>query len=562
MNTDDPVISLIAAGNPVPDPDALSVDERAAAEQLRMQVRSSAPLAGRPARGSRMVRHLLMASAAAVPVVVVLLLALGVRSKQPSPGGATTLSGALAHLQFGRLASELGTQPALDVPVQAAKPGQPQTLLVIGSEQRAGEPHSAANTDTMLLVRLDATSSTINLLSLPRDLRVKIPHGVQTSTEKLNAAYSIGGPSLLVQVLETQVLPGLQVNHVIDANLAVFPKLVDAIGCIDGDVDHRYYNNAAQTSYSTINIPPGYQQLCGTQALQFIRFRNTDSDIVRNARALDFLRWAKDGYSTAELLANLDRLITIIGKNVQTDPSLHAAGALKNLATLLAGSADKGLQQIPFPARLLPCAPNSSTPCYVTATRSDEAAAYQDFLTPTPAARTVTTGNARQTIDRSGLVSDPADGQSQASSLGHARLSIYYPDLIITGSAYCSSIAANCAEAPGPKSQYVGAYPRAYHIDDHGQTYPSYRMTLVINATLGEYYGIQGTTWNNPPILKQPSQTQVVGGRKLLEYLDGQKLAQVAFQTPTATYWVSNTLTNSIPNHQLIAIAASMGPSR
>ncbi len=50
-------------------------------------------------------------------------------------------------------------------------------MLLIGSDHRAGEPFRSANTDTMMLVRLDPNSSTINVLSIPRDLEVEIPEG-------------------------------------------------------------------------------------------------------------------------------------------------------------------------------------------------------------------------------------------------------------------------------------------------------------------------------------------------------------------------------------------------
>ena len=112
-------------------------------------------------------------------------------------------------LQFKQLAADLARRRRSSTPTSACPtPGSPQTLLLIGSDHRAGEPFKASNTDTMMLVRLDATSSTINLLSVPRDLEVQIPEGGVIATDKLNAAYSIGGPNLLVKILEHQVFPG------------------------------------------------------------------------------------------------------------------------------------------------------------------------------------------------------------------------------------------------------------------------------------------------------------------------------------------------------------------
>ena len=75
---------------------------------------------------------------------------------------------------------------------------------------------------------------------------------------------------------------------------------MNAIGCVYTDVDHRYYNNTLQTDYSSIDLQAGYQKLCGTDALSFVRFRHTDSDIVRNARQQDFIRWAKDQYGVEQ----------------------------------------------------------------------------------------------------------------------------------------------------------------------------------------------------------------------------------------------------------------------
>jgi hypothetical protein len=95
-------------------------------------------------------------------------------------------------------------------------------------------------------------------------------------------------------------------------------------------------------------------------------------------------------------------------------------------------------------------------------------------------------------------------------------------------------------------------------IHNGAATYRAYRITAVINSALGYYYGIQGTTWRDPPILTHPTQKQVVGGRTLLEYFNGGKISLVAWRKPRAVYWVSNTLSDIIPNKQLIAIAASL----
>jgi hypothetical protein len=148
-----------------------------------------------------------------------------------------------------------------------------------------------------------------------------------------------------------------------------------------------------------------------------------------------------------------------------------------------------------------------------------------------------------------------SDGQAQAKALGLLGIPIYYPKLIASGSNYCSSDTSLCyTEIPSP-----GSYPRAYLLHDRkGVAHYSYRMTLVINPVLGEYYGVQGTTWQNPPILSSPSETKTVNGKQLLLFANGGKLGLVAWRTPKGVYWVSNSLTDTIPNRQLVAIAASL----
>ncbi len=75
---------------------------------------------------------------------------------------------------------------------------------------------------------------------------------------------------------------------------------------------------------------------------------------------------------------------------------------------------------------------------------------------------------------------------------------------------------------------------------------------------LGQYYGVQGTTWQNPPILNDPTETKTVNGKVLDLYANGGKLSLVAWHTPGGVYWISNTLTDGISNRQMVAIAASL----
>ncbi len=487
---------------------------------------------------------------------------------------ATAVAGLLQVRQITRylnLTPAFKASPSVTIP----DPGSPQTILLVGSDHRAGTPFRDLNTDTMMLVRMDPSSSTINLLSVPRDLEVQIPEGGALVTGKLNAAYFFGGPNLLIKILQQQVFPGLKVNHVVDVGFGGFEQMINAIGCVYTDVDHRYYNNTAVTDYSSIDLQPGYQKLCGSDALSFVRFRHTDSDIVRNARQQDFIRWAKSQFSQDQIITERDTLLKIFGKNATTDHNLHTTDGLINLFDLVAFAAGSTVKQIPFPAQLLPCNPvgptassaTQQTPCYVAATSTAEQSAFRAFMRPTtgsplptaPAPVSVSGGGGGHGSHGGGgavpgLTADVSDGRAQAKALGPIGIPIYYPKLIVSGASYCSSETSVCPlETASP-----GSYPRAYLLHDRqGIAHYSYRMTLEINPVLGEYYGVQGTTWLNPPILNKPTETKMVNGKQLLLFSDGGKLSLVAWRTTNAAYWVSNTLTENIPNRQLVAIAAS-----
>ena len=81
-------------------------------------------------------------------------------------------------------------------------------------------------------------------------------------------------------------------------------RAVDAIECVYVDVDRRYYHNNAESSeeYAEINVQPGYQLLCGKKALQYVRYRHTDTDLVRSARQQDFISSARERVPIEELL--------------------------------------------------------------------------------------------------------------------------------------------------------------------------------------------------------------------------------------------------------------------
>ena len=204
--------------------------------------------------------------------------------------------------------------------LNVALPGQPATALVIGYDHRANEAKGApSRSDTLILVRADPDAKTISMLPFPRDLSVEIHcPGRSTYVDKINAAYSQCGPQGTLQTVKA--LTGLPVNYLITVNFRGFRQLVDKLGGIWLDVDRRYYNSQGGDCYgcyATINLQPGYQKLTGYKALDYVRFRHTDSDIHRNARQQQFVRALKDQIQSNFSALKLPRVIKVITSNVE-----------------------------------------------------------------------------------------------------------------------------------------------------------------------------------------------------------------------------------------------------
>ena len=84
-----------------------------------------------------------------------------------------------------------------------------------------------------------------------------------------------------------------------------------------------------------------------------------------------------------------------------------------------------------------------------------------------------------------------------------------------------------------------------YKIRANGKAYAAYRMVLS-RGLAGEYYGVQGTTWKDPPILGDASEERKIGGRTYELHYDGDRLRLVAWHTSKGSYWISNTLLQTL----------------
>ncbi|MBI2690658.1 MAG: LCP family protein [Solirubrobacterales bacterium] len=434
--------------------------------------------------------------------------------------------------------------------------GGPQTVLLIGADSRKDDKKFGlkARSDTMMLVRLDPESNVTTVLSIPRDLRVKIPG---RGTDKFNAAYAVGGAKLVMETVKESF--GIEVQRVAEVDFGGFAQAVDAVDCVYVDVDRKYFNNNVGRVYgqqfAAINIKAGYQKLCGYRALDYVRFRYYDDDIYREARQQGFLRQAKQQVGVASLLTNVSKLTRVVNRNIKTDRWLTSGKNFQKFLRLAAESSNKPVFQVTIP--------NTSTPTiravsYVVASTSSMRKAAEVF-TDGPRQK-----GSNYSADQSGsgegsvpkrarrLRSLPSSmsyakdaGRKQAffASVG-INLPVFYPTALVKGASYQDSST------------------RGYRMTKpDGKRVSAYRIVAKIDNLNGDYYGVQGVNWSDPPILKNPSESRRIGGRTYDLYYEGNKLALVAFQSGGASYWVANTLLRKLKEKQMLALAQSLRAS-
>lgn len=205
--------------------------------------------------------------------------------------------------------------------------------LIVGSDSRS-EGTEGSRTDTIMVLHSGSAPST--LVSLPRDSYLAIPgHG----RNKLNAAFSIGGPELLIRTVEQAT--GLHIDHYAEIGFGGFVGVVDAVGGVDMCIPESIRDPLAK-----LNIKAGCQELDGATALGYVRTRATaaaDLDRVQRQRA--FLSALMAKATSPGTLLNPFRLIPMtqgLAGAITVDSGDHAWHLL-SLALALRGVSNGGI---------------------------------------------------------------------------------------------------------------------------------------------------------------------------------------------------------------------------
>ena len=221
--------------------------------------------------------------------------------------------------------------------LQAVAPatGEPINFLLVGVDDRSTLPDdwedhfgefAGRRTDVIMVAHL-VPGNSIQLLSIPRDWKADIPGG---GTNRINAAYVIGGPDLLVQTVQQET--GIPVNHYVEIDFAGVGAVVDSLGGVRIDFP---YPGRDQTS--GFYADAGTQTLDGEMAVAYARSRHYEElrdgswtstnggDIARTGRQQQILLALFSQATSPSSAFNLASFIPTFADQITADEGLTLA---------------------------------------------------------------------------------------------------------------------------------------------------------------------------------------------------------------------------------------------
>ncbi len=213
-----------------------------------------------------------------------------------------------------------------------------------------GVDKDGTRSDTMMVASLNGERDEINILSIPRDTRVKVGSRYQ----KINAAIGIGAQEVAkgnlqepeeLSVQKVKLLTGLPIHYFMSVNFDGFKEIIDALGGVDFEIPfHMKYDDPAQDLH--IDLKPGMQHLDGEAAHDFVRFRQGNpgykgyamGDLGRIEAQQAFVRALAEQKLKPKYLLKAGEIFEVVKRNVRTNYT--AKDLLRHLGSLSKVSAD------------------------------------------------------------------------------------------------------------------------------------------------------------------------------------------------------------------------------
>jgi LCP family protein required for cell wall assembly len=544
-------------------------------------------------------------------------------------------------------------------------PGRPAIAIVIGQDFRrwAKADERGGRADTVMLMRADPDVGTLSMLSFPRDLLVDIQCPGRGSFQgPINAAFADCGLQGTVETVRH--LTGVPIHYLVTIDYRGFIQTVDKLGGVWMDIDRRYFNDnsGGGPTFPPIDLQPGYQELSGREALSFVRYRHTDSDLYRIERQRLFMRALKERLSSSFKLTAIPKLTGVVRKNVKIgkggnealDPAEVRGWAFFALQLPAGRVFQSKIEGISGYNRLTTdpsniqaaveefLTPDVDAPEKATAAALGQRPRLRGAGAPAPSRTSIvvlngngitgSAANASYLLGRRGyrtlpppegvlanapkpwtlrtrVYFDPQHRGSRSAAravanlFGSADVKGAMPPkiapfanggmlVVIVGATFHNTLApAPVDRTPERKPPNVVRNPIATlgllrsirHRTDFPLMVPSlierssstdfekplriYPITkehkavrLTFRTGAQEYWGIEQTTWDDAPVLDAKNVSRRLGGRDYDLYFDGAHLHMAVLKTDKATYWVVNTLRDSLSNETMLAIARGLRP--
>jgi LCP family protein required for cell wall assembly len=213
---------------------------------------------------------------------------------------------------------------------------RPYQILVMGVDRVLDAPMGSpasfnGRSDSMLLIRVDPSDRTVNILSIPRDTQVPIPNYGVT---KINAANVYGGATLAQEVVSDK-LNGVQIDRYVRLDTSGLSALVDALGGVEVNVPKRM-KYVDKTQKLNIDLYAGKQTLNGEQAEGFARFRHDEEgDIGRVQRQQIILKAIKSKISNPAVVFRFPEIIGVMQKHIDSSLSFDEMVAIATFSVSL-----------------------------------------------------------------------------------------------------------------------------------------------------------------------------------------------------------------------------------
>ncbi|NND83533.1 MAG: LCP family protein [Acidimicrobiia bacterium] len=213
--------------------------------------------------------------------------------------------------------------------------GDPIVFLVLGSDSREGLPEEwlgdfgvagGERADVIMLVQVIPGDGRIQVLSIPRDLRVSIPG--RDGKDKINSAFAFGGSQLMIETVQAEFEIGI--HHYVELDFAGFAAMVDEVGGIEIS-----FPNPARDLKSGLSVDAGLQLLDGRQALALARSRSYQelrdgswvfvdaTDFGRTRRQQQVIVALVEAVRSPSTLIEGPGLVTSLARHMTVDPGFR-----------------------------------------------------------------------------------------------------------------------------------------------------------------------------------------------------------------------------------------------